>query len=135
MNKILILVATATAIAGCANTAVKTKTELARGAQVTSRTGPVCLLAGSLPQDVQATRIGRIKATKGTYGETANLMQPIADEARRVGADAVVELQANTRFKSPLPWRVAAPTADGFAVKFPDGAPSFNCVTHGGQLL
>jgi hypothetical protein len=134
MNKILLLVAAA-AIAGCANTAVKTKTELARGAQVTSRTGPVCLLAGSLPEDVQATRIGRIKATKGTYGETANLMQPIADEARRVGADAVVELQASTRLKSPLPWRVAAPTGDGFAVKFADGAPAFDCVAHGGQLL
>lgn len=132
MKRITVILV-AVALVGCAG--VRTKTEFARGAQVAARIGPVCLLAGSLPDDVQATRIGRIKATKGTYGETANLMQPIADEARRIGADAVVELQASTRFKSPLPWRVAAPTGDGFAVKFADGAPNFDCQAHGGQLL
>jgi hypothetical protein len=133
VNKILTLVAAAAALAGCAS-GVKTKTELVAGAQVASRTGPVCLLAGSLPEDVTATRIGRIKATKGTYGERENLMLPIANEARRVGADAVVELQAGERFKGPLPWRVAAPTGDGFAVKFTDAAP-FDCASHGGRLL
>ena len=132
MNKILIIAAMAAALAGCAG--VKTKTELVPGAQLGSRTGPVCLLAGSLPPEVAAERIGRIKATKGTYGERENLMLPIANEARRVGADAVVELQASERFKGPLPWRVAAPTGDGFAVKFADAA-AFDCPGHGGRLL
>ena len=119
-------------LAGCAG--VKTKTELlaGKGAPVVSRAGPVCLLVGALPDGVQATPIGRIKATKGTYGETENLMRPIADEARRVGADAVIELQANTRLKSPLPWRVAAPTGDGQAVKV---LAPFDCTQAGGKLL
>jgi hypothetical protein len=133
VNKILILVCVA-ALAGCA-TGVKTKTELVAGAQVASRTGPVCLLAGSLPGEVPAVRIGRIKATKGTYGERENLMLPIANEARRVGADAVVELQASERIKGPLPWRVTAPTGDGFAVKFDAASAPFDCEAHGGRLL
>ncbi len=132
MNKLLLLLAAAS-LSGCAG--VKTKTELVPGAQLASRSGSVCLMAGSLPDDVAATRIGRIKATKGTYGERENLMLPIADEARRIGADAVVELQADVRVKGPLPWRVTAPTGDGFAVKFADGAKSFDCAEHGGRLL
>lgn len=133
MTKILILMIAA-ALVGCAG--VKTKTELAPGSvQVASRTGPVCLLAGSLPEGVTAIRLGRIKATKGTYGETENLMLPIANEARRLGADAVVELQANVRIRGPLPWRVAAPTGDGFAVKLSNASAPFDCAEHGGRLL
>lgn len=136
MNKILILVATAAALAGCA-TGVKTKTELAggKGAAVTSRTGPVCMLAGGLPDDVQIISIGKVKATKGTYGSTDNLMRPMADEARRVGADAIINLQADQRFKGPLPWRYNAPTGAGTAVHFVDAAAPFDCAANGGQLL
>lgn len=135
MSKILILAAVA-ALAGCANGAVKTKTELVGGkhAAVSSRTGPVCLLAGDLPEGVRATTIGRVKATKGTYGGIDNLMKPMADEARRVGADAITNLQADQRFKGPLPWRYNAPTGDGHAVKLDDGA-AFDCAQAGGQLL
>lgn len=136
MNKILILVLAA-AVGGCATGGVKTKTELAGGkhAAVTSRTGPVCMLAGDLPEGMHATTIGRIKATKGTYGAVDNLMKPMADEARRVGADAITNLQADQRFKGPLPWRYNAPTGDGHAVKFDGSSPPFDCVQAGGQLL
>lgn len=130
--KRFVLILAATAIAGCAG--VKTKTELlgGKGSQVTSRSGSVCLLAGELPAGIEAIPIGRIKATKGTYGNTDNLMLPMANEARRVGADAVIELQAGIRIKGPLPWRVAAPTGDGQAVKI---SLPFDCVQAGGQLL
>lgn len=126
----------AVALAGCA-TGVKTKTELVggRGVAVTPRNGPVCMLAGGLPDGMQVVLIGKVKATKGTYGSTANLMKPMADEARRVGADAVINLQAAQRFKGPLPWRYNAPTGAGTAVHFVDQAASFDCVSSGGQLL
>src|SRR4051794_35588770 len=106
----------AVALTGCAG--VKTKTELVggKGASVTSRTGPVCLLAGGLPDGIQVVQIGRVKSTKGTYGGIDNLMKPMADEARRVGADAIINMQAGQRFKGPLPWRYNAPTGAGIAV-------------------
>ncbi len=133
MKSILILLSAA-AIAGCAG--VKTKTELVNGSgsPVVSRFGPVCLLAGDLPEPFHATAIGRIKATKGTYGSSDNLMKPMADEARRVGADVIVDLQAGTRFKGPLPWRVAAPTGDGQAMKLIDG-DAFDCAQAGGHVM
>lgn len=136
MNKTLILSIALASLAGCAS-GVKTKTELVggRGTAVTARTGPVCMLAGDLPEGVRATTIGRVKATKGTYGSTDNLMKPMADEARRVGADAIVDLQANQRFKGPLPWRYNAPTGDGQAVRFEASQAPFDCAQAGGQLL
>lgn len=123
------------ALSGCAG--VKTKTELiaGRGAAVTPRMGPVCLLAGALPDGVEVVAIGKIKATKGTYGGTDNLMKPMADEARRVGADAIINLQADQRFKGPLPWRYNAPTGIGTAVHFVDQAAPFDCTGNGGKLL
>jgi uncharacterized protein YbjQ (UPF0145 family) len=134
MNKLILILAVA-GLAGCAS-GVRTKTELAAGkhAAVTSRTGPVCLLAGDLPEGVHFTLIGRVKATKGTYGGVDNLMRPMADEARRVGADAITHLQADQRFKGPLPWRYNAPTGDGPAVKLEDST-AFDCAQAGGQLL
>lgn len=137
MKKILILVASTAVLTGCVNGAVRTKTELAggRGASVASRTGPVCMLAGGLPDGVHAVSIGKVKATKGTYGSTENLMIPMADEARRVGADAIINLQADQRFKGPLPWRYNAPTGAGTAVHFVDQAAPFDCTANGGQLL
>lgn len=136
MNKILILASIA-ALTGCVSGIVKTKTELVGGksAAITSRTGPVCLLAGGLPDGMQVVAIGKVKATKGTYGGTDNLMKPMADEARRVGADAIINLQADQRFKGPLPWRYNAPTGAGTAVHFVDQAAPFDCAQQGGQLL
>lgn len=135
MNKFLLLALVA-AVAGCAS-GVKTKTELVggRNASVTARNGPVCMLAGGLPDGIQSVAIGKMKATKGTYGAVDNLMLPMADEARRVGADAIINLQAGQRFKGPLPWRYNAPTGAGIAVRFVDQAMPFDCAASGGQSL
>ena len=135
MNVTFVLgVLTVAALAGCAG-GVKTKTELAKGTTLRSRTGPVCLLAGDLPDGVTATTIGRVKATKGSYGSVDNLMLPMANEARRVGADAIIKMQADQRFKGPLPWRYNAPTGDGFAVQLTAESEPLDCVAAGGQLL
>jgi uncharacterized protein YbjQ (UPF0145 family) len=131
--KYLLLAVAFAGLAGCA-TGVKTKTELAKGTTVQSRSGPVCLLAGDLPDGVRATTLGRIKATKGTYGSVDNLTVPMANEARRVGADAIIKMQADQRFKGPLPWRYNAPTGDGLAVKLDEGSPPLDCAAAGGRV-
>jgi hypothetical protein len=94
----------------------------------------VCLLAGNLPETMQAKQIGHIKATKGSYGGEERLMVPIANAARKVGADAVTNLQSEQRFKGPLPWRITAPTGDGDAMKFLPGSPPLDCAATGGRL-
>ena len=94
----------------------------------------VCLLAGNLPEEMHAKQIGRITATKRSYGSEERLMVPIANAARAAGADAVTNLQADQRFKGPLPWRIAAPTGDGIAMKFGPDAPKLDCQVAGGIL-
>jgi hypothetical protein len=83
----------------------------------------VCILRGSLPTEYTFRELGRIKATQRTYGGVDELSRPIADEARRVGADAIINYDADQRFKGPLPWRLRAPTGMGIAVKLTSGPP------------
>jgi len=96
--------------------------------------GPVCLLAGGPPKEVTYDIVGKIVATKRTYGSTDQLTPKMAREARKLGADAIIDLQAEQRFKGPLPWRVTAPTGDGTAIKVRADSPKLNCVEAGGKL-
>ena len=112
----------------------KTKTTMAANAPpIQGRSGTVCLLAGSLPSEYKYAEIGRIVATKRTYGSTDEVTRAIATEAKRLGADAVINLQADQRFKGPLPWRVTSPTGDGTAVKLVPESPELKCESVGGR--
>lgn len=97
--------------------------------------GNVCLLAGAPPPDVEFEIIGRIVATKRTYGGVHELMPRMAQEARVIGADAIINLQADQRFKGPLPWRITSPTGDGQAIKVLAGSPQIDCLVFGGKLM
>jgi hypothetical protein len=122
----------ATTLSACG---IKTKTTLAANAPpIQGRSGPVCLFAGSLPPEYKYIEIGRITATKRTYGSTDQVVRAIAAEARRLGAVAVINLQADQRFKGPLPWRIASPTGDGVAVKLMSESSELKCEDAGGRL-
>lgn len=129
-----VLIALLLLLVGCSG--VRTKTELNRNAPSSfqSHTERVCLLAGFLPSEYKFVDIGRIKATKGTYGSVDEITIAIAKEARRLGADAVVGLQANQKFKGPLPWRVTSPTGDGMAIKVTPESPKLDCMLAGGRV-
>ncbi len=132
MRTIAVLVLMAPVLAW-ADGGVVTKTELRRDAAAEpSHTRPVCILEGSLPTEYTFRELGRIKATKRTYGGVDELSRPIADEARRVGADVIISYNADQRFKSPLPWRLKAPTGMGIAVKL-TGGPPLDCAALRGQ--
>ena len=124
MSKYLIVLL---ALAGCGGVVTKT-TNLAQPGIPHDR--KVCLMAGGLPDSVQRAPVGTIAATKRTYGGTDEVLRAIADEARKFGADAVINLQADQRFKGPLPWRVTSPTGRGDAVRIT--SPDFTC--EGGKL-
>ena len=106
-----------------------------RAALYAPNNGPLCLLAGALPSDIRYEVLGRVKATKRTYGSTDQLFPLMAREARKLGADAIINLQAEQRFKGPLPWRVTSPTGDGSAVKIISDEPRFDCTAAGGRLI
>lgn len=133
MRRLLVVLIGLTPCLALADGGVVTKTELPRGAPVeSSHTHPVCILQGSLPAEYAFRELGRIKATKKTYGGVDELNRPIADEARRVGADVIINYVADQRFKGPLPWRLKAPTGMGVAVKL-TGGPALDCAALRGQ--
>jgi len=90
--------------------------------------GSVCFFpdAPDLPHEV----IGRVAATKKTYGGTNELAAPAADEVRNYGGNAVFNWSAAHKFKGPNPFRVTAPSGYGVAVLT---ATSFDCAALGGS--
>lgn len=96
--------------------------------------GNVCVLTGAPPADVKYEVLARIVATKRTYGSVDELFLPMIQEARILGADAIINLQANHRFKGPLPWRITSPTGDGQAIKILPGSSDLDCAHVGGKL-
>lgn len=134
MHRVLLLVAVF-ALVGLIGCGVRVKTEPNRyNPYSIPHRNPVCLLSGGVYEKFEYIEIGRIVATKRTYGSVDELYPAMADEARRVGADAVVNLQADIRFKGPLPWRVTSPTGDGTAIKFKNEQLEFNCSQNGGRI-
>lgn len=120
-------------IAGCG---VRAKSVVARNATLYSpNNGNICLLAGAPPGGIKYEVLGRIVATKRTYGGSHELFAPMARQARLLGADAIINLQAGQRFKGPLPWRIASPTGSGQAIKVLPGSPRIDCLLVGGNLL
>jgi len=123
-------------LVGCGGGGVVTKTERPKGgARAEPHTHQVCLFAGGLPEAFKYVELGRIKATKRTYGSVEELPAAMADAARRIGADAIINMQAEQKFKGPLPWRINSPTGDGQAIKLAEDSPKLECTDLGGRLL
>lgn len=121
-------------VAGCGG--VTAKSSVNRDATLyPPNNGNICLLAGAPPSDVEYEVLGRVVATKRSYGSSDELFLPMALEGRKLGADAIINLQASQRFKGPLPWRVTSPTGDGQAVKVLSESPKIECLLAGGRLL
>lgn len=125
----LALILAAFVIAGCG---ARASSQVVKGESARPHRADVCLLAGGLPGDYKYRVIGKINATKRSYGGTDELMPVIANEARKIGADAVIELQADQRFKGPLPWRVVSPTGTGSAIVI-ENKDGFDCAKAGGK--
>jgi hypothetical protein len=92
----------------------------------------VCMLNGALPEEIKYVEIGRITATKGTYGGVDEVLQAMADEGRRIGVNAIVELRSRQR-GSVLPWRHASPIGNGRLVKLDADSPALDCEKIGGK--
>ena len=53
---------------------------------------PVCMIKSPLPSNIGYTTIGAVQGGKKTYGSINEILLVMADEAREIGADAIINL-------------------------------------------
>lgn len=75
---------------------------------------PVYVTEYKIPATVQYETLGKIEVGKVWYGSSDNVLQSMADRAREIGADGVVEIR--TWFQ-PSGWSWSAPHGSGTAIK------------------
>ncbi len=76
-------------------------------------TNPVFVTKATLPLE-SFEPIADLEESKGWYGSTDNTQQALADRARELGADAVLNMKS---WHAPSAWSWASPYSSGRAVK------------------
>lgn len=99
-------------------------------ANIKPHSGPVCLLKSPMPQHVTHENLGLVESYSRFYGSMDPILDALAEEARSIGANAVVRLNPRHKF-GLVAW--ARPFADGQGVRIADPA-SFDCLKFGGEL-
>lgn len=123
------IAALAIALTGCAAVRESDLREH-RPTSMKAHSGPVCMMKSPMPQHVEHEPLGLIESYSRFYGPMDPILDALAEEARSIGANAVVRL--NPRHKMGLiAW--ARPFADGQGIRIADPA-SFDCLKFGGEL-
>ena len=105
----------AAAISGCSTVSSSSVPYVSEGEQTV---GKVSLVPSPVPEDVGFEVVGQVKANaRAGYSGAASLYPLLADEARKVGANAVINVEGGRRV-SAFSW--AAPFAGGTAIKIDD---------------
>lgn len=113
-------------LAGC-GTRVSTRVT---DATQPSYTGRVCILNGPAPSGSQYKAVSYLDTYMHHYGSAENLLDVMGDEARKVGADAVIGVKSGQEF-GYFPWRIVRPRAQGHAIRFTE---PIDCASAGGSL-
>jgi hypothetical protein len=74
----------------------------------------VRIVRGELPPGAAYEELAQVKAIEGWYGELAQAERKLAEDARAIGADAVIRVHV---WHAPRAFAWAAPHAEGVAVK------------------
>lgn len=129
-QRVVLSVLVVALLSGCGRTVVQ-ETE---GSQppLPPFAGPVCLLPKNLPADTRFTLLGRAVSNTGTYGGFAKVNLALANVARSVGADVVIDKRSKMKF-APIPWAALRPQSWGMAVRLKD-PQAFDCIASGGRL-
>jgi hypothetical protein len=108
-------------VSGAAAQTPSTAPELPNAAAIPPDAGPaprqgtsILILEGSLPEGVKYEFIAHIKVRQGGYRNAEQVLSRLADRARKIGADAVVQVKT---WRQPAGFSWASPHADGDAVK------------------
>ena len=115
-------IAAALALAGCAAHSpmiVKNTTDVQSKTTMTyeAHKEKVLFLRAPMPANVKVEQIGLIEAGKVWYGGSEDILQQMAEKARSLGADAVVEVST---WHQPSGFSWSAPHGRGMAVKVVD---------------
>src|SRR2546426_11193060 len=94
--------------AGCAS-----GTHRLTPATYAGHTNPVFTTKAPLPSE-SFEPVADLELSKGWYGSTDNTQQALADRARELGADAVINMKS---WHAPSAWSWASPYSSGQAVK------------------
>jgi len=116
-------------LVGCGTTS-SSKPAPASSAATEAYTGPVCLMEAPLSPDVKHRVIGDVEASKQWYGHQSELVPHLADEARKLGANAVVKIKLSQQIGL---WAWARPVGSGEAIQI-DDFKAFNCKDAGGLM-
>lgn len=97
-------------------------------------TDKVCLLQGDLPSIANHLILAKIRGSKRSYERTDRVLSAMAQEAKYIEADTVINITAKQGFGRFLPWRYAQPTGAETAIKLkPDQKPIYYVALGGKQ--
>ena len=117
-RRLLLGLTLALAISGCSS--LSSSTPASGGAAASAYTGKVIVSEGKLPEGSKYKVLGTVEANaRAGYSSGSSLYPMLADEARKLGANAVVEVSEGRKV-TLLSW--AAPVVSGKAVKVEDAA-------------
>jgi hypothetical protein len=104
-------------LAGCAATS---SSRIDKPAAVSAWSGPVLISELPAPAGLKYETIGTVKATaRAAYDSAPTLYPVLADEARKIGANAVLNAQEG---HAASVFSVAAPFVSGMAVRVEDAS-------------
>lgn len=92
-----------------------------------------CFFSQNPPAEAQYTIVKKLKLGKGSYGGVKDILPRFAEQARKLGADAIMEYTGSQRFGF-FPWRMVRPVVKGIAIKWVDPQKP-NCNEIGGTTL
>jgi len=96
-----------------------TDTLIVSQTKYTSHNNPVYVTEASLPSNKIYEVLAQLEVGKVWYGSSADVLQSLADGAREIGADAVIEVKT---WLQPSGWSWAAPHGSGKAIKVSEPA-------------
>jgi len=99
------------------------------------RNGPVCVLETGLPESILYESVATIQVSIKHNASQARVAPVMAQKARQLGADAIIKLETELVFRSPLPWAVVGPRGQGLAVRLLPNSPPLDCIAIGGTNL
>ncbi len=110
MSRWIAMLGAVALLAACSGT----KTQMIASNAYPPTTGPVLVVKGPLPQTVKYEPIAQVQVARGRYGKADLALRMLANQARALGCDAVIEV--NTWF-APSMGGWATPHAQGKAVR------------------
>lgn len=114
-KRTIFIICVVASLGGCASVSSSSAPKVVASAQTV---GPVFITKANLPPGMKYEVIGPVKANaRAGYGSVESLYPMLAEEARKIGANAVVDVYGG-RTVSAFSW--AAPFAGGNAVKVED---------------